>query len=185
MHERPSVAAPPSETGTTAPLISSIADWLLDPSGLTPHGFCLLWEPWLVWTHVLANLGIGLAYFSIPVVLLRFVRRRRDLAFKPVFALFAAFILLCGAGHWADLLTLWWPLYRVEGAVKAATALVSVATAATTTGPGSIAADGIADAFLVAGVLAGVGALVALVLLPPARTFLPKLRLTPTPMLIH
>ena len=111
-------------------MISSVADWLLDPSGLTPHGFCLLWEPWLIWTHVLANVGIGLAYFSIPVVLLRFVRKRRDLAFKPVFALFAAFILLCGAGHWADLLTLWWPLYRVEGAIKAATALVSVATAA-------------------------------------------------------
>ncbi len=111
-------------------MISSIADWLLDPSGLTPHGFCLLWEPWLIWTHVLSNVGIGLAYFSIPVVLLRFVRKRGDLVFKPVFALFAAFILLCGAGHWADLLTLWWPLYRVEGAVKAATALVSVATAA-------------------------------------------------------
>ena len=111
-------------------MTSSIADWLFDPSGLTPHGFCLLWEPWLVWTHVLANVGIGLAYFSIPVALVRFVRRRRDLAFKPVFGLFAAFILLCGAGHWADLLTLWWPLYRVEGAVKAATALVSVATAA-------------------------------------------------------
>ena len=104
----------------TAAVISRIADWLLDPSGLTPHGFCLLWEPWLIWTHVLSNIGIGLAYFSIPVALLRFVRRRRDLAFKPVFALFAAFILLCGAGHWADLLTLWWPLYRVEGAVKAA-----------------------------------------------------------------
>jgi PAS domain S-box-containing protein len=122
--------APFPEIGTTAPVISSIADWLLDPSGLTPHGFCLLWEPWLIWTHVLSNIAIGLAYFSIPVVLVRFMRRRGDLVFKPVFGLFAAFILLCGAGHWADLLTLWWPLYRVEGAIKAATALVSVATAA-------------------------------------------------------
>jgi signal transduction histidine kinase len=111
-------------------LTSDLARWLFDPSGLTPHGFCLLWEPWLIWTHAASNVAIGLAYFSIPVVLIRFVRRRRDLVFKPVFGLFAAFILLCGAGHWADLLTLWYPLYGVEGVIKAATAAVSLLTAA-------------------------------------------------------
>ena len=74
--------------------------------------------------------------------------------------------------------------HEVGGAFGVAV-LVSIATAATTTGSGLVAADGIADAFLGAGVLAGVGALVASTLLPSARTFLPKLRLTPTPMLIH
>ena len=78
-------------------MISALAGWLFDPSGLTPHGFCLLWEPWLIWTHALSNAAIGAAYFSIPPVLVRFIRRRRDLVFKPVFGLFAAFILLCGA----------------------------------------------------------------------------------------
>ena len=110
-------------------MVSEVARWLFDPSGLTPHGFCLLWEPWLIWTHALSNIAIGLAYFSIPVVLLRFMRRRQDLVFKPVFGLFAAFILLCGAGHWADLLTLWYPLYGVEGTIKAGTAAVSLLTA--------------------------------------------------------
>jgi EmrB/QacA subfamily drug resistance transporter len=74
--------------------------------------------------------------------------------------------------------------HEVGGAFGVA-ALVSIATAATTTGPGLMGADGIADAFLAAGVLAGAGALVASTLLPSARTFLPKLRLTSTPMLIH
>ena len=32
--------------------------------------------------------------------------RRRDLVFRPVFLLFAAFILLCGTGHLLDVLTL-------------------------------------------------------------------------------
>jgi PAS domain S-box-containing protein len=109
--------------------LSDLLRWLLDPSGLTPHGFCLLWEPWLIWTHVLGNIAIGLAYFSIPLALIAFARRRRDLVFKPVFWLFAAFILLCGAGHWLDLLTLWVPAYGVEAIVKATTGLVSVATA--------------------------------------------------------
>nr|WP_169747453.1 ATP-binding protein [Belnapia moabensis] len=58
-----------------------------------------------------------------------FARRRRDLAFRPVFWLFAAFILLCGTGHWLDLLTIWVPAYGLEGIVKAGTAVVSVATA--------------------------------------------------------
>ena len=110
-------------------MISDLTGWLFDPSGLTPHGFCLLWEPWLIWTHALSNVAIGLAYFSIPLALVRFVRRRRDLVFKPVFWLFAAFILLCGAGHFADIATLWWPVYGVEGLIKAATAAVSVLTA--------------------------------------------------------
>ena len=30
-----------------------------NPSGLTPHGFCLLWEPWLIWTHALSNAATG------------------------------------------------------------------------------------------------------------------------------
>ena len=110
-------------------MLDGVGRWLFDPTGLTPHGFCLLWEPELIWIHALSDIAVGLAYFSIPLALLVFLRRRRDLAFRPVFVLFAAFILLCGAGHWLSLLTLWVPAYGIEGLVKAATALVSVLTA--------------------------------------------------------
>jgi MFS family permease len=62
--------------------------------------------------------------------------------------------------------------------------LVSIAT--TATGAGSpIGAGGIADAYLVAGVLAVLGSLIALVVLPPARTFVPRLRLAPAPIGMH
>lgn len=63
--------------------------------------------------------------------------------------------------------------------------LVSIATAATSAESNPIAASGIGDAFLAAGVLAGLGGLIALVVLPSARTFLPQLRLAPAPMGIH
>jgi PAS domain S-box-containing protein len=102
--------------------------WLLAPSALTPHGFCLLWEPWLIWASVIGDCGTGLAYFGIPLALARFVHRRHDLAFKPVFWLFAAFILLCGTTHWLELLTIWVPAYRLEAVAKLITAAVSVAT---------------------------------------------------------
>jgi hypothetical protein len=48
-----------------------------------------------------------------------------------------------------------------------------------------ISADGIADAFLAAGAIAAVGSLLALVVLPSARSFLPKLRLAPSSMPTH
>jgi PAS domain S-box-containing protein len=110
-------------------MLSSLAAWLLDPAGLTPHGFCLLWEPGLVWTYALADAAIGIAYCSIPITLAVLARRRRDLVFRPIFWLFAAFILLCGATHWLDVVTLWVPAYGVEAVVKALTATVSLATA--------------------------------------------------------
>ncbi|MDP9095886.1 MAG: PAS domain S-box protein, partial [Pseudomonadota bacterium] len=102
---------------------------LADPQGLTPHGFCLLWQPSLLWAYAISDAGIGLAYFSIPIVLGVFARKRKDLIFKPVFWLFAAFIMLCGATHWLDVLTLWIPAYTLEAVVKAITAIVSITTA--------------------------------------------------------
>jgi signal transduction histidine kinase len=110
-------------------MLDAVSRWLFDPSGLTPHGFCLLWEPGLLWLHALADICVGLAYFSIPAALFVFLRRRPDLVFRPVFWLFAAFILLCGGGHFIEVLTLWVPAYGIEGLVKAATAVVSIITA--------------------------------------------------------
>ena len=109
--------------------MGALTQWLFNPSGLTPHGFCLLWQPSLIWLHAISDLGIGLAYFSIPFALISIMRHRPDLVFRPLFGLFAAFILLCGIGHWLDVLTLWVPAYGVEGLVKAVTFCVSAVTA--------------------------------------------------------
>jgi PAS domain S-box-containing protein len=107
----------------------SVSRWLFDPSGLTPHGFCLLWEPGLIWTDALSDGGIALAYMMIAGCLMAFARRRADLAFRPLCWLFAAFILLCGTAHLLDVVTLWLPAYGLEASVKAANAIVSSATA--------------------------------------------------------
>ena len=110
-------------------MFNDLGEWLFNSSGLTPHGFCLLWQPGLIWTYALSDAGIALAYFSIPVALGAIARRRRDLVFRPLLFLFAAFILLCGATHWIDVVTLWVPVYGLEAVVKVATALVSLFTA--------------------------------------------------------
>ena len=103
---------------------------LWQSDSLAPHGICLLWRPELIWTHVVADSLIALAYFSIPVALATFVRRRPDVAFSWVFWCFAVFITACGATHVLSIWTLWNPDYGIEAVVKAFTALASVATAA-------------------------------------------------------
>ena len=110
-------------------MFQTVALWLFDPSGLTPHGFCLLWEPGLIWTHALSDTAIAAAYFSIPAALVVVARRRQDLMFRPLFWLFSAFIMLCGTEHLMEVLTLWVPAYGLQGAIKVATAVASAVTA--------------------------------------------------------
>ena len=107
----------------------SIYDWLFNPSGLTPHGFCLLWAPGLIVLHAASDAIIGLAYFSIPLALAAFVNRRKDLEYSWVVYLFVAFILACGTTHLMSILTLWSPAYGIEGIIKLITAILSIATA--------------------------------------------------------
>ncbi|PWC32435.1 ATP-binding protein [Azospirillum sp. TSO35-2] len=105
-------------------------DELLDTSGFIPHGVCLLWRPDILALHVGSDILIGLSYFSIPLALIYFVQRRRDLAFGWVAQLFALFIVACGSTHFLSVWTLWSADYVVEGVVKLITAFASLATAA-------------------------------------------------------
>src|ERR1700722_4421388 len=93
-----------------------------------PHGYCFLWNPSLLWLHVLSDSLIALAYFLIPIVLVRIVRKRKDIPFNGVFFCFAAFIVACGVTHVMEVVTLWHPVYWLSGTLKACTAVISVVT---------------------------------------------------------
>lgn len=94
-----------------------------------PHGSCYLWQSDLIWLHVLSDGLTAIAYYSIPITLLYFVRRRQDLPFDWVFLLFSAFIVACGTTHLMEIWTLWRPDYWLSGYIKAMMAAVSVYTA--------------------------------------------------------
>jgi PAS domain S-box-containing protein len=98
-------------------------------SNFMPHGYCYLWDRRLLWLHATSDLLIALAYYFIPIVLLYFVRRRRDLPFNWMFVMFAVFIFGCGTTHLMEVWTLWHGTYWVSGSIKALTAAVSLATA--------------------------------------------------------
>ena len=96
---------------------------------LIPHGHCYLWDPGLVGLHVASDALISIAYFSIPLALIHFVRQRKDLPYSWLFQLFGAFIVTCGLTHIMEIWTLWHPIYWVSGVLKASTAIISLATA--------------------------------------------------------
>jgi PAS domain S-box-containing protein len=94
-----------------------------------PHGHCYLWKPELVWLHLLSDALIAIAYYSIPIMLVYFVKQRQDVPFKGIFWLFSAFITACGTTHLMEVWTLWHPTYWLSGTIKAITAIVSLYTA--------------------------------------------------------
>ncbi|MBD2048044.1 PAS domain-containing protein [Coleofasciculus sp. FACHB-64] len=94
-----------------------------------PHGHCYLWQTKLVWLHLVSDLLIAIAYFSIPAMLIYFIHKRKDIPFQGIFALFGAFTILCGTGHLMEIWTLWHPVYWLTGIEQAMTALVSCYTA--------------------------------------------------------
>ncbi len=99
-------------------------------SDFMPHGHCYFWLPEILWLHVVSDGVIALSYFSIPVALAYFVRRKEGLVFSWILIMFATFICACGLTHLLEIWTVWDPIYRLGGVMKAFTGLVSLTTAA-------------------------------------------------------
>jgi two-component sensor histidine kinase len=95
-----------------------------------PHLFCYLRNPRLIWTHVISDALIGLAYFAISVTLAYLINKaRRDIPFHWMFLAFGLFIVACGGTHFMEVVTVWIPVYVFSAVVKVFTALASVSTA--------------------------------------------------------
>lgn len=94
-----------------------------------PHGHCYLWSPAMVWLQLLANVAIGSAYVAISATLYYIIRRIRDVPFSWMFVAFGIFIITCGATHFSDAVTIWHPIYWLDGGVRGVTAIASVGTA--------------------------------------------------------
>lgn len=94
-----------------------------------PHGHCYMWRGDVLWLNVLSDALIALSYFSIPVILLVFLRRTHGVLYPAIIALFAAFILACGVTHLMEIWNVWHGEYLLAGGLKAITAGLSLTTA--------------------------------------------------------
>ena len=68
-----------------------LSTWLARGNYL-PHGYCFTWTPGLLWSMVIADGVIALAYYSIPIALVHLVRKRQDTRFNWIVLLFSGFI---------------------------------------------------------------------------------------------
>src|SRR5690606_23195802 len=99
-------------------------------SDFMPHGHCYFWKPEVLWTNVIGDATIVLAYFTIPFALYYFISKRKDIRYPGIFILFALFIFSCGLTHLLDIISVWIPIYRFEGLLKLFTGIISITTAA-------------------------------------------------------
>lgn len=108
--------------------LSGFFTHLFDTSSYPARWNCGSWTSMEGWLHVVSDIGIFVAYFAIPLALVYFIRKRKDVPFYGIFILFAAFILCCGTGHLLEAVIFWYPIYRIAGLLKLTTAIVSLVT---------------------------------------------------------
>jgi PAS domain S-box-containing protein len=98
-------------------------------SDFMPHGYCYLWNPRILWLNVISDGLITIAYYTIPVILICFIYKNRNIPFNRIFWMFGTFILACGTTHLMEIWNVWHGSYVLAGVIKGFTAAVSVFTA--------------------------------------------------------
>lgn len=101
---------------------------LFDTSGFPPRWHCGRWTEFHGWFYIISDLLIWSAYFAIPVIILKYIYKKKNAQFPRLYFLFAAFILACGATHFLDAIIFWVPVYRLSALVRFITGLLSWAT---------------------------------------------------------
>jgi len=101
---------------------------LFSTTGFPARWTCGDWTSFHGWLYIVSDVTVWLAYFIIPVILILFIQKRKDVPFLPVFWLFGAFIVLCGTTHLVDAIMFWAPAYRINALVRFLTAAISMFT---------------------------------------------------------
>jgi len=101
---------------------------LFDSSDWPPRWHCGRWTEFHGWLYIISDLLVWSAYFTIPIVIIRYISKKQGIQFIRLYFLFAAFILACGATHFFDAVAFWIPLYRVNALVRLITGALSWTT---------------------------------------------------------
>lgn len=80
-----------------------------------PHGAGFLWQPGILWLHVLSDLGIGLSAFGLGWALLYIRTKRRDLSMRNLYMIVAVLSGLAGVLALSDIWLIWHTDYLASG----------------------------------------------------------------------
>lgn len=98
---------------------------LFDYSDWPPRWHSGEWSKFHGWLYIISDLLIWSAYFTISLIILRFINHKKDARFLKLYYFFGAFILACGATHFLDAVTFWYPVYRLTALMRLITAGIS------------------------------------------------------------
>ncbi|MDF2549684.1 MAG: two-component sensor histidine kinase [Chlamydiales bacterium] len=102
--------------------------FLFDTSGFIPRWSCGDWGSFLGWIHILSDLSIFLAFFSISLRLAKIAIQRTEFPFAKLLWLVTIFLALCSFSHFIEAIIFWLPIYRLAALIKVLTAFISLAT---------------------------------------------------------
>jgi PAS domain S-box-containing protein len=99
---------------------------IFDTSGFPARWQCGTgWTDFQGWLYIFSDLLVWSAYFAIPLIIVRYLIKKKDARFHWGYILFAGFILSCGTSHLLDALIFWVPVYRLNAYVLLITGILS------------------------------------------------------------
>lgn len=93
-----------------------------------PQGEAYQWQTEVLWMNVIGDAATAIAYFCIPLLLLFFLSKRSDIQHPHLFLAISIFLMVAGTAHTLSVVSVWDPVYHLEGLVKLTTAAVSFGT---------------------------------------------------------
>lgn len=112
--------------GTSMPDL--LAQWIF-AAGFLPHGQRYDWGSALPWLFAGAHLAIAIACYCMPLALMHFLRRRRDVRFSKVFSVLSIFFLACGTTRLIAIWNIWHADHWLEVAVQGVAAVSAIVAA--------------------------------------------------------
>ena len=116
------------EAEARMPIFTRLVQIIFTPRYFEPHRVHFYGDGDLLWWLVFGNALIALSYVLIPIGIIYFLRKKKDMVFINIFWLYGSFIVLCGMTHVMMIMVFWYPVYWLEAAVLWVTGLVSIAT---------------------------------------------------------
>lgn len=83
------------------------SDWL-------PQWKSGYWSSFHGWLNIISDIFISLAYFSIPVLLFKYIKQKKNAAFIKLYIFFSLLIVASGTTYLLNAVSFWFPFYRIN-----------------------------------------------------------------------
>lgn len=99
-------------------------------SGYLPKGACFQWNQSIVWTNAISDIFMALVHFAVPILILVFISKRKDISYSWKFLFFfSAFNFLSGVLYLIDIFITWHPVHSLDALVRLFASFTAIGTA--------------------------------------------------------